>query len=163
MRPADERVAQGISDAALRAVPQDQCVVCEPDHPHGLRIRYNTDPVGGATADWTPTPAWEGFRGMIHGGILATVLDEAMSKAVAATRCEALTGELRVRFRRHVVSGEPLRIRAWVVKRTKRLIGTEAALTASDGIERAHAWASFLALPRRRIVSRNKTKGEYLK
>ena len=151
VQPTGAVATQGVFDAALRAVPQDQCFVCGPDHPHGLRIRYSADPEGGATADWTPTPAWEGFRGIIHGGILATVLDEAMSKAVGATRCEALTVALRVRFRRHVVCGEPLRIRAWVVKRTKRLIATEATLTSSDGVECAHARASFLALPRRRV------------
>ncbi len=42
----------------------------------------------------------------MHGGIISTVLDEAMSKAVAAMNYEALTGELRVRFRHHVTAGE---------------------------------------------------------
>ena len=151
MQPTGEAAIRDVFFAALRAVPQDRCVVCGPDHPHGLRIRYSSDPVEGATADWTPPPAWEGFQGNIHGGILATVLDEAMSKAVVATRCEALTVALRVRFRRRVVCGEPLRIRAWVVKRTKRLIAAEATLTAGDGVECAHARASFLALPRRQV------------
>ena len=83
----------------------------------------------------------------MHGGIISTVLDEAMSKAVAGMNYEALTGELRVRFRRHVGAGEDLRIRGWVVKKIKRLVKTEATLTSADGSERAHAWASFLALP----------------
>jgi acyl-coenzyme A thioesterase PaaI-like protein len=100
------------------------------------------------TATWTPNPAWEGFRGIVHGGVVSTVLDEAMSKAVAATGSEALTAELRVRFRRHVTSGDVFLIRGWIVKRNRRLIGAEAALTAPDGTEHAHAWASFLTLPR---------------
>jgi len=112
-----------------------------------LQLRSSGRRDGGLDAH----PAWEGFQGIIHGGILATVLDEAMSKAVVATRCEALTVALRVRFRRRVVCGEPLRIRAWVVKRTKRLIAAEATLTAGDGVECAHARASFLALPRRQV------------
>jgi acyl-coenzyme A thioesterase PaaI-like protein len=100
------------------------------------------------TATWTPNPAWEGFRGIVHGGVVSTVLDEAMSKAVAATGSEALTAELRVRFRRHVTSGDVFLIRGWIVKRNRRLIGTEATLTAPDGTEHAHAWASFLTLLR---------------
>jgi len=99
------------------------------------------------TATWTPSPTWEGFRGIVHGGVVSTVLDEAMAKAVAATGSQALTAELRVRFRRHVTSGEAFLIRGWIVKQNKRLIATEAALTAPDGTEHAHAWASFLALP----------------
>lgn len=87
------------------------------------------------------------LREIVHGGIISTVLDEAMSKAVAAIKCEALTGELRIRFRHHVSTGESLRIRGWVVGKVKRLVKAEAPLMASDGSERAHAWASFLALP----------------
>ncbi len=72
---------------ALRVQIQTGCIVCGRDHPHGLRIRYGL--------------AEEGV-------ILSTVLDEAMSKAVAAAECEALTGELRVRFRHYVAPGEKL-------------------------------------------------------
>jgi acyl-coenzyme A thioesterase PaaI-like protein len=79
---------------------------------------------------------------------VSTVLDEAMSKAVAAAGCEALTAELRVRFRRHVTSDGVFLIRGWIAKRGKRLIETEATLTALDGKEHAHAWATFLALPK---------------
>ena len=122
--------------------------MCGQDNPHGLRIRFQQQDSGELTATWTPNSAWEGFRGIVHGGVVSTVLDEAMSKAVAATGSEALTAELRVRFRRHVTSGDVFLIRGWIVKRNRRLIGTEATLTAPDGTEHAHAWASFLMLPR---------------
>jgi acyl-coenzyme A thioesterase PaaI-like protein len=82
----------------------------------------------------------------VHGGIVSTVLDEAMAKAVVATEVEALTAELHVRFRRHVASGSRVQIRGWIDNRNKRVIKTEAALTGADGTELAHAWASFLAL-----------------
>ena len=129
------------------AQPQSGCIVCGPDHPHGLRIRYETGAGGTVAATWVPTSAWEGFRGIVHGGIVTTVLDEAMSKAVAAAGHRALTGELRVRFRRPVEPGKELRIHAWVAGRRRTLIDTEATLTAPDGSEQAHAWAAFMALP----------------
>jgi acyl-coenzyme A thioesterase PaaI-like protein len=94
-----------------------------------------------------PEPAFEGFCGIVHGGVVSTVLDEAMSKAVAATGTEALTAELRVRFRHHVTTGDVFEVRGWIVKRNKRLIETEAVLAAEDGTEYAHAWARFLSLP----------------
>jgi acyl-coenzyme A thioesterase PaaI-like protein len=84
---------------------------------------------------------------VIHGGIITTVLDEAMSKAIIARGCEALTAELRVRFHKQVSPGDALRIRGWVVEKRKRRIRAEAVLSSEAGDEYAHAWAAFLVLP----------------
>jgi len=132
--------------ATLRPQSQSVCIVCGPDHRHGLHLRFELASDGSAGADWTPAEDWQGFRGIIHGGIVSMVLDEAMAKAVAATG-SALTGELRVRFRHPVAPGEDLRIRGWITERTRRIIKTEATLTTVDGCERAHGWASFLPPP----------------
>ncbi len=137
-----------LAKALLRAERQTGCFVCGQDNVRGLQIFFEIEDDGVIVADWVPSSDWEGFRGILHGGIISTVLDEAMSKAVASTEGEALTGELRVRFRRHVSTGQQLRIRGWIVRRAKRLIQTEAALTDADGTEYAHAWASFLSLPK---------------
>jgi acyl-coenzyme A thioesterase PaaI-like protein len=141
------KAKDGRGPLCLRARTQNGCVVCGQENPSGLQIRYVREPDGAFTAEWRPTKNWEGFEGIVHGGIISTVLDEAMSKAVAAMNYEALTGELRIRFRHHVAAGEDLRVRGWVVGKVKRLITAEAALTAADGSERAHGWARFLALP----------------
>lgn len=141
------KTSVGGSPLSIRARAQSGCVVCGQENTHGLHIRYVRERDGAITAEWRPTNHWEGFEGIVHGGIISTVLDEAMSKAVAAMNYEALTGELRVRFRHHVAAGEDLRIRGWVVEKAKRLIAAEATLTGADGSERAHAWARFLALP----------------
>jgi uncharacterized protein (TIGR00369 family) len=142
-----QAIAAEESGMPLQARSQSACFVCGQDNPRGLRIQYQRQENGEMTANWTPSPAWEGFCGIVHGGVLSTVLDEAMSKAVAATGSQALTAELRVRFRRHVTSGDTFLIRGWVVKRNKRLIETESTLTTPDGTEHAHAWARFLTLP----------------
>jgi acyl-coenzyme A thioesterase PaaI-like protein len=143
-----EAMATVESETELRARSQGACFVCGQDNPHGLRIKFEIQASGEATATWAPNRTLEGFRGIVHGGVVSTVLDEAMSKAVAATGCQALTAELRIRYRRHVTSGESFLIRGWVDTRNKRLIETEATLTALDGTEHAHAWARFLTLPR---------------
>jgi uncharacterized protein (TIGR00369 family) len=140
-------VATKESDDRLHARSQSACFVCGQDNPQGLHIRFEREGSGELTANWTPRPECEGFHGIVHGGIVSTVLDEAMSKAAAATGTEALTAEIRVRFRRHVSTGRVFQIRGWIIKRSKRLIETEATLTAPDGTEHAHAWASFLTLP----------------
>ncbi len=127
-----------------RARTQSHCFVCGTENSKGLQIRYDTTSDGIVSARWTASPACEGFEGVVHGGILATLLDEAMSKAVVHGGSEALTAELRVRYRHHVASGERLVIKGWVVEKTKRLIRTEAILETEGGERRAHAWATFL-------------------
>ncbi len=141
-------IAAGLTERKPYARPQSACFLCGQDNPAGLKIMFQLQVDGGMAATWTPAPAWEGFRGIVHGGVVSTVLDGAMSKAVAATGSEALTAELRIRFRLPVQSGTPFQIRGWVVRRSKRLIETEATITAFDGTEHARAWASFLTLPK---------------
>lgn len=129
-----------------RAKTQSTCFVCGPTHPTGLRIKYELAGDGVISARWVPNRNWEGFRGVIHGGIVCTVLDEAMSKAVTALAGDALTAEIRVRLRRRIQSGREFAIRGWVVDRCKRRIRTEAAIAGADGHEFAHAWATFLTV-----------------
>jgi uncharacterized protein (TIGR00369 family) len=127
-----------------RAEPNDGCVICGKDNPRGLRIEFSQTCDGTMTAPWRPSSDLEGFRGVVHGGVIAAALDEAMSKAVASKGWPALTCELRVRFRRSVRAGESLRIRGWVVEKRKRQVLAEASLCREDGAERAHASAVFL-------------------
>jgi acyl-coenzyme A thioesterase PaaI-like protein len=135
-----------IQSDALQAQRQPTCFVCGLENPRGLQVHYECGVDGTVNATWTPTSMCEGYRGIVHGGIVSTVLDEAMSKAVFATKCQTLTCELRVRFRHHVAVGEPLRICGWVVARHKRKITAEARLSTLDGKECAQAWATFLVL-----------------
>jgi uncharacterized protein (TIGR00369 family) len=96
-------------------------------------------------AEWVPSLEWQGYRGVIHGGILSTVLDEAMAKSAAVFSSHGVTAELKVRFRRPVEPGQRLAIRAWAVEVSKRRILTEAVIIGADGPEYAHAWGTFLA------------------
>lgn len=126
------------------ACVQSECFACGSQHPHGLGLRFVREPGGQVAADWTPSRTWEGFRGIIHGGIVSTVLDEAMSKAVASTGPPSLTCQLEVRFRHSIIPGEALTVRAWVLQRHKRRVRVEAEIRDRDGVERAHGRAIFL-------------------
>ena len=130
----------------IRLRRNPSCVVCGAQNPNGLRIEFARE-TNGVRANWLPAEGWESFRGVIHGGIITTVLDEAMSQAVIARDWHALTAELTVRLRRRVSPGDALQVRGWIKDRRKRRIRTEATLTAESGQELAHAWATFLTAP----------------
>lgn len=122
------------------------CFGCGPDNRSGLRLEFRALR-DGVAADWTPTQAWQSFEGVVHGGVIATALDEAMSKAIVARGWEAFTAELRVRYRRQVAPGEHVRVTGCVLHRQKRLIRAEAWLNTPSGEERARAWGTFLVPP----------------
>jgi len=127
---------------------QTTCFACGPDNPHGLQLNFHVDSDGAAIADLALSSQWEGPRGIAHGGIVSTLLDEAMAKAAAATGLKTMTAELRVHFRQSATAGERLQLRGWVVRQERRLIETEATLVAADGRERAHARAKFVVVVR---------------
>lgn len=135
-----------VTEPQHRDVPRRNtaCVVCGTQNPTGLQITFRSS-MDGATATWIPATGWESFEGIVHGGIIGTVLDEAMSQAIIARGWEALTVELTVRFRGRVTPGDRLQVRGWVADRRRRRIRAEATLIADAGEERAHAWATFLA------------------
>nr|MCU0248270.1 PaaI family thioesterase [Bryobacter sp.] len=135
------------SPCPTRAKTHSGCFACGQDNPEGLKLRFQRGEAGVMRAEWRPGPLLEGFRGIVHGGVVSTALDEAMSKAVAASGVEALTAELRVRYRQPVRSEAAYELRGWIVMRSRRLVRTEAVLLSADGTEHAHGWADFLVLP----------------
>jgi len=62
----------------------------------------------------------ESFQGVIHGGIIASVLDEAMSKSIISEGDEAFTADLRIRFRKKVCVEDVVFVSGWVVNVEKR-------------------------------------------
>ena len=98
-----------------RKLERSSCFACSPSNSRGLKLDFRVDEGGKMAAQWLPNADFEGFRGIAHGGIVSTVLDEAMAKAVAATGADALTAEMRVRFRHEVSTAIPVLVQGWIV------------------------------------------------
>ncbi len=145
------RSGQFVPWAAPRQIApvNSNCFVCGHYNPCGLHLTFEQGSKG-VEALWVPKDASESFQDTVHGGIITSVLDEAMSKAIMARGWQAFTACVNVRFRSRTSPGEQLRVHGWIVERRKRRILTEACLL-TDGAERAHAWATFL-IPRNSLV-----------
>ena len=140
MNPSEDRLTSGPREGL-----PGHCFACGQDNPAGLKLVFTHRPEGVADATWIPGQEHQGWPGVVHGGLLSTVLDEAMSHAVLAAGLRAMTAELRVRFRRPAPPGCEVRIRGWVVERAKRLVEAEASLTDTAGAEYAHGWGRFFS------------------
>jgi acyl-coenzyme A thioesterase PaaI-like protein len=109
------------------------CFVCGAHNPHGLHLRFRR--VGNEVhAEFTPQAQHAGFRGIIHGGILSTVLDEEMFWAAASTKRKfCLAAELNVRFISKVSVGQRMLCVARLKADRGRLWESEAELRDEAG------------------------------
>ncbi len=107
-----------------KAVLEDDgmCFGCGPHNAVGLRLTFAWD---GDTyfTNWTPLREHQGWADRVHGGLLALVLDEALSRAALERHgLHWVTAELTTRLRKPALVGEALRVEARIVSTRPRLI-----------------------------------------
>lgn len=88
---------------------QNRCFGCGQANSSGLQLEFLLAPDGTAVSLPTIHTIFEGHPGYLHGGIIATLLDEAMSKAVRAKGLTAMTRHMEIDYKRPVPSGVSLR------------------------------------------------------
>ena len=129
-----------MSDEALR--DDGMCFACGRRNPAGLGLRFAFDGHE-ASAAVSFGERFQGYRDIVHGGLVSTALDEAMVMVLNRTGELALTAELSVRFLAPVRVGESLRVAATLVSRRGRVSRLEARLTREDGTELARAVGTY--------------------
>ncbi len=108
------------------------CFGCGKQNPCGLKLEFKWD--GKAVkSEFTPTELHQGWKGIIHGGILTSLLDEAMAYAAYYENVGGVTAAIEAKFKQPVSIGESLTITAWVSNKTRRFSDTEGTLTLKDG------------------------------
>jgi len=129
---------------------QNHCFGCGAGNAVGLRLTFSvTDGEGSAgavVAEATISDQYEGPPGYLHGGIIATLLDEAMSKANRAQGVTAMTRQMSVEYLRPVPSGAPIRIEGRVTRVEGRKHWAEAKIASANGVLLASATALFIAI-----------------
>jgi uncharacterized protein (TIGR00369 family) len=126
------------------------CFVCEASNPAGLRLPFFHDETAGeVVAEFTLGARFSGAPNYLHGGIVLSVLDEAMAWAAIAIAGQwAVTRETSTRFERPVRVDRPHRVRARI--EPSSTAGSDLAASAEilDGRDRicATARASFTPL-----------------
>jgi len=108
------------------------CFVCGSENPVGLQLKF-THHGEGVQAEFTPSSLHVGYDGIIHGGILAALIDDAMANIWFVRGEEALTAKLEIRFRRAVRPEERLIIRAHPTGRRGALFTASAEVSLADG------------------------------
>jgi uncharacterized protein (TIGR00369 family) len=123
---------------------QNRCFGCGPANPTGLRLEFLLADDGAVVCLPTISASFEGPPGFVHGGIIATLLDEAMSKSVRARGLTAVTGQMEINYLRPVHSGIPIRIEGRLLRSEGRKHWTEARILNARGHELAKAQGIFI-------------------
>jgi acyl-coenzyme A thioesterase PaaI-like protein len=129
----------------------DTCFACGRDNPVGLKLRFVRGP-GEARCEFTISKHYEGWDGVVHGGIVCTILDEAMAHAYFP-ETKGLTAKAEFRFRQPARVGVPMVVTGRLVKRTRKLLTTEAVIRLEDGTVVAEGIAQAYVVGRGRALS----------
>lgn len=140
---------------APRVQDYPNCFGCGQNNPIGLRLKYRREGDRVAT-DFTPGDDHQGWPGIVHGGVIATLLYEVIENYAYRARGEiAMMRGVQIRFRRPAPAGKPIRAAAWETSRGPRAVAASAALTGPDGETIAEADAELVPLRQDQIKRLN--------
>lgn len=125
---------------------QNRCFGCGAANPVGLHLEFLLAEDRSVVCFAQLADTFEGHPGYAHGGIIATLLDEAMSKAVRARGFSAMTRHLEIDYLRPVPTGKPLRFEGHVTRNEGRKHWTEAKILNAEGSLLAHGKGLFIEI-----------------
>ncbi len=121
------------------------CFVCGKNNPNGLRLNFEIDQEKKTLrTTFVASPTFQGWDGIVHGGIISTLLDEAMAKLVYELGYQSVTASLEIKFKKPAPILEPLLVHGEITEVNRRLIRAKARVTKEDGTILAEGRSSLL-------------------
>lgn len=106
-----------------------KCFVCGKENSAGLGVDFEIDQEQRTiSAKFTPLDIHQGYEGIVHGGILSALLDEAMVKLTVGLGTPSVTAEITVTFKAPAASGDELFVSGRLIHETRRLIQAGAKI-----------------------------------
>lgn len=117
----------------LELVDDHYCFVCGMENVEGLRLKWTVEGLS-TTSEFVPDRKYQGWQGILHGGIIATLLDEAMTRLSCIISGGSLTAEMTVRFVAPAYIGKRLLIRGEVVNQRRKILEMKAFIHSETGV-----------------------------
>lgn len=114
-------------------VGDDYCFACGPKNPIGLRLEFETEDHGVSRTVWVPEKEYQGYAGVVHGGLIATVLDEVMVRMLWLLGVPAMTARFEMSLKRPAEPGKPLYFEGRVIEDRGRVIKLESEACDANG------------------------------
>lgn len=121
-----------------------QCFGCGPLNADGLQMSFRPE-AGVAVTEFEVPPRYQSWKGVVHGGMIALMLDEAVGWAAWHQGHPGVTGRLEVRYRQPLKVGERIRVTGRIERIRRSLVYASARIERmADGTTVAEANATLM-------------------
>ena len=130
------------------------CFVCGLENEHGLHLRFYETAEGEVVVETSVPDRFQGYPGIVHGGIVASLVDEALGRVHMGNGDAPrfmFTAKMTVNYRKPVPTETPIRIVAQAIKRKRRSATSKCAIYGPDDELLADADAVLVNVPDERI------------
>jgi len=129
----------------MRFDRDDYCFACGKENPDGLQLDIKAE--NGYSHTKMKFPLYmQGYNGIVHGGLIATVLDELAVYAGISLGNKYATGEIKVRFKKPVKTGVEYVIEGEVIENKEKIVTAKSLIKDSDGVTYAEAIAKLIKI-----------------
>jgi len=131
------------------------CFACGVHNPLGLKLRFYITGKGEVEATYTAPDEFQGYPGVVHGGVVAAMLDEITCRSHMGFDPPRFmfTARLNVRYRKNVPVGQPLRLVGKAGKTKSRTATAKGEIYDADGELLAEADALLVDVPQEMLAS----------
>jgi uncharacterized protein (TIGR00369 family) len=126
----------------MENLKHNHCFVCSKENLRGLRVDFKLQE-NKVVGVFTPTKDYQSYEGITHGGVLSSLLDAAMNRAILEKGYVAQTGKLEIRFLQNAPIGHALTVIGEVVKARESFLLTKGVIYSSDNSEVAASEGIF--------------------
>jgi acyl-coenzyme A thioesterase PaaI-like protein len=125
------------------------CFVCGRENQFGLHAEFliEDDKV---VVEFTPEERHQGYPGVMHGGLVSTLLDETIGRSAFLLNKWVVTAKMELRYRQPVPIGKPIRVVGWITRDRGRMLEAQGEVRLSDGTVAVEAKGLFVELPEER-------------
>ena len=126
------------------------CFVCGLESEVGLKLRFSDNGTDEVQASYTVAKKYQGYPGVVHGGIVAAMLDEIGGRTTMAGDPERfmMTAKLEIRYRKPVPVETPLTLVGRLLKDQGRLVAAHSEIRLPDGTIAAEAEITLAQIPK---------------
>jgi uncharacterized protein (TIGR00369 family) len=129
----------------MKFIDDNRCFVCGKANPYGLQLDFYRDGEEYYTEFYTDS-RYQGYTGVTHGGIIATILDEVMAKHLTAQGLGVVTAGMEIRYRKPVPTDIAARFTSRQQERRRNVYIMTAAVHLPDGTVAVEAKAKFMQI-----------------
>ncbi|MGQ9572445.1 MAG: PaaI family thioesterase [Dehalococcoidia bacterium] len=134
------------------------CFGCGELNPAGLRLEFRYEG-NKAVAEFLPEERYQGYAGLVHGGIAATALDEAMGWAMRPLGVWSVTGKMEVRYRQPLPLHQKAVVSGEVIRNRGRWLEVRGEIRSEQGKLMVESYGLFMRLPEAKVRELEKIYG----